>query len=76
MIRFVPISKEHEVITETDCFAFFNTLTSKFIELDGDQVFENAEDLREAWSLESGEKPSLERLIAFLPNDLNEPRGK
>ena len=70
MIRYIPINKECEVIPERDCFAFFNTVTNKFIELAGSQVFESIQDLEEAWNIETGYKPNLDRLIMSLRPDL------
>ncbi len=66
MIRFVPIEAKLDVIHETDCFAFFDTVTEKFIELSGCHVFVNKEDLYDAWLLESAKKLPINRLNALL----------
>lgn len=43
MIRFVYIGDQIEEGAEQ--FAFFNTVTDKFINFDGEQVFDSVEDL-------------------------------
>jgi len=70
MIRLVPISAEHDVIYQTDCFAFFNTTTERFIKLAGTHVFEGVEDLTEAWNMAGDSKPELNRLTSKISNTL------
>jgi len=67
MIRFVPISSEHEVIAETNCFAFYNTVDGRFIEIDNEHVFCDAEDVKEAYSIHGGDERLLERLLSLIP---------
>lgn len=42
MIRYVNIGEQ--INEGEDAFAFFDTITNRFIELDGEQVFESAID--------------------------------
>jgi len=41
MIRFVPIPASADVIFETRCFAWFDTITDHFLTFNDDQVWEN-----------------------------------
>jgi hypothetical protein len=45
MIRFVKIG--NQINEDEDSFAFFDTVTDKFMEFDGEQVFEHLSDFVE-----------------------------
>lgn len=72
MIRFVDIS-EALANDENDvkaAFSFFDTVTDKYIELDGEVVFDSEDHLRICHSIESGliYTHPVERLIWVIPD--------
>jgi len=75
MIRFVDVSKaladdEDDV---KPAFSFFDTVTGKFVELDGQHVFESEEELRLCHLVHSGlyYTHEIERLIWTIPDDFD-----
>ena len=70
MIRYVKIDAEYEVNGDKDCFAFFNTVDGKFIEISGDHVLDDVEDLREAFACDPKNRIELKRLLGLIPNEL------
>ena len=68
MIRYVKIDAKYEVSGDKDCFAFFNTVDGKFVEISGDHVFDDVEDLKEAFACDPNNRIDIGRLIGLMPN--------
>lgn len=68
MIRHVNISAEDQVIPDTPCFAWFNTVDDTFLSFSGDQVWATWEDFERDWRDEAGRKHPLERFRGLFPN--------
>jgi len=69
MIRHVSISADDQVIADTPCFAWFDTVTDSFCEFSGNQVWATWEDFELDWSDEPGDKRELERFKGLFPNN-------
>lgn len=67
MIQFVEC-KIHTVDGAKDVFAFFNSVTDKFIEIRGEHVFESVHDLREVAFYELDLPMPMERLELLIPS--------
>ena len=68
MIRYVPISKEIDVMPETDCFAWFDTVTDTFVTLCGDQVWTTWSEFETDFQHDATHKYYLERFRRLFPN--------
>lgn len=61
MIRLVNISAEDEVTTGGYCFAWFDTVTEKFLEYCGTQVWETWNEFEQDWIEDVSHTPPIER---------------
>jgi len=72
MLRFVDVSQamadDEEIKT---AFSFFDTVSGKYLELDGTQVFESEEELRWCHTMHNSlyYTHEIERLIWLIPDD-------
>lgn len=68
MIRYVHVGNQIALSEDTPCeaFAFYDTVTDRFIELDGEQVFDTVEDLLAAYDADA-EATGIERLLSLMP---------
>lgn len=75
MIQFVRY-RRHGVDGTHDAFAFYDTVTDRFIEIGGDQLFDSVEELTEAAGY-GGELPRpLEQLVALVPDGWEQGGGE
>lgn len=65
MMRFVHI--KDQVNFGYDEFAFFDTTIDRFIEIDGQQVFESIQDLKDAFLSDKRGQQFLDRLLGLIP---------
>jgi len=76
VIRFVDLGKQLEVNEEdldaVRSFAFFDTVGSRFLSFEGQQVFESWEDLLEM--MEDVDSSYIRRVTSLIPAWV--PRGK
>jgi hypothetical protein len=68
MIRHVSISEDDYVIAETPCFAWFDTVSKKFISVSGVQVWSTWCEFKKDWSEEKGDKYPIERFRELFPS--------
>jgi len=68
MIRYVPISKEIDVMPETDCFAWFNTVTDMFLTFCGDQVWTTWSEFKTDFHHDATHHYDIERFRKLFPN--------
>ena len=74
MIRYVPISKEIDVMPETDCFAWFNTVTDMFLTFCGDQVWTTWSEFKTDFHHDATHHYDIERFRKLFPNAGHEAR--
>ena len=67
MIRFVYIPEDAMVVPDSDCFAWFSTVTDEFLDFGGEQVFATWYEFEEAWD-ENRTYP-LERFRGLFPKE-------
>ena len=66
MIRYVKIdAKSHVFPGSKEGFAFWNTITDRFITVGDSQAWETWNDFERDWLAESGDKHPLERFHAL-----------
>jgi hypothetical protein len=63
MIRFVDIRGQGTGYR----FAFWDTIIDKFCEFNSEQAWEDANDFEEAFNLDRGRFPSIERFTNLMP---------
>ena len=70
MIRCVRISADDQVIPETPCFAWFNTVVGHFLEFSQEQVWATWDDFERDWrdDDEHPHKHPLERFRGLFSN--------
>jgi hypothetical protein len=77
MIRFIDLGDQ--IIEDYPQFAWFDTITDTFIEMSGDQTWDNWEEFEESYNIEkeAGNIPEswpLERFKRLFPKDWNRKR--
>jgi hypothetical protein len=68
MIRYVHIGNQIYLsdANSVESFAFFDTIVSRFVEFDGEQVFDTVEDLLSAYDADPSDV-DINRLLALMP---------
>ena len=67
MIRFIDLGDQ---IIVGHRFAFYDTVTDKFLTVGQDQVWDSIEDLEECWACYSNwTQEDYERLLRLIPKD-------
>lgn len=70
MIRFINLSEQ--INDDERAFAFFDTVTSKFKEFDGQQTFCDKQDFEDYFSSDKNpDKGELERYLNLIPEEFN-----
>ena len=67
MIRFIKIGDQ--ICEDENHFAYWDTITDKFLYFDGDCVFDSWEEFRDYYDTHEGEKYSLQRLMGVTPDE-------
>ena len=68
MIRHVSISKEDQVMPDSECFAWFDTVSDSFFSFSQNQVWRSWDDFECDFLGEFGTKVTLERFRALFPS--------
>jgi hypothetical protein len=73
MIRYVNIPAEAEVIPGSPAFAFFDTVTDRFVELAGSQVWANWHDFAQDFEADPPNScQPIDRFRNLLPPELRQ----
>jgi hypothetical protein len=68
MIRFVHIGDQ--IYEEYNQFAFYNTVTDKFLAFDGKQVFDSINDFKDYARTSDISKDYIERCLSTIPKTI------
>lgn len=69
MVVYIHIG--NQILSEDNSFSFYNTVTDRFFEFNGYQVFDSKEDFIDSYKdSEVSKNYELERFINKIPNDL------
>lgn len=67
MIRFIDLKGQ---IDDDPRFAFYDTITDMFVNLDGDQTWDCVNDFRKDFRLAKPEGLDLDRCLKLIPEDV------